>query len=109
MDPLNRLVWSQISYARYSQGRIAEAEQAGRRAHELSDRGNPTQFYTAMNLAHIGRRAEAIAILDDVASLLGDSPYGSISAFMARALESHAETAASHVTPLLERSAHWVE
>jgi serine/threonine-protein kinase len=109
IDPLNRLVWSQISYARYSQGRIAEAEQAVRRAHELSDRGNPTQFYTAMNLALIGRRAEAIAILDDVASVLGSSPYGSISAFMARALESDTGRTASHVTPLLEQSAHWVE
>jgi tetratricopeptide (TPR) repeat protein len=109
IDPLNRLVWSQISYARYSQGRIAEAEQAGRRAHELSDHGNPTQFYTAMNLAQIGRPAEAIAILDDVASVLGDSPYGCLSAFMARAMESDAERAARHVTPLLEQSARWVE
>ena len=47
-------------------------------------------------------------MLDEVASPLGDSPYGSISAFMARALQGDA-TGARHVTPLLEQSARWVE
>ena len=109
IDPLNPLVWSQVSYARYSQGRMAEAEQAARRSLELSERGNPSRFYAATNLALVGQRAEGIAILLEVASALGDSPYGSLSAFMARALRGDADNAASHVTPLLEQSAHWVE
>ena len=48
-------------------------------------------------------------MLDDVASVLGTTPYGSMSAFLARALQEDADGAVRHVTPLLEQSARWVE
>jgi len=109
IDPLNALYWTQLALARFTQGRLTDAEHAAHRGIELSDRGTPVRFYAAMGLVLAGRRAEGIAVLDEVASTLGDSPYGSISAFMARALEGDASAAARHVTPLLEQSARWVE
>jgi tetratricopeptide (TPR) repeat protein len=109
IDPLNSLVWTQLSLARFTQDRNAEAEHAARRGLELADHGNPAKFYVAIGLLLVGRRAEGIAVLDEVSSALGDSPYGSISAFLAQALQGGGERAARLVTPLLEQSAHWVE
>jgi TolB-like protein/Tfp pilus assembly protein PilF len=108
-DPLNPLNWAQRAWTHYTTGRLAEAEQASERALELSDHGNPARAYAAYGLVLGGRRSEAIAIFDEVASALGDSPYGSLSAFLARALQGDADRAVAHVTPLLEKSAHWVE
>jgi serine/threonine-protein kinase len=109
IDPLNPLHWTQLALTRFTQDRFADAERASRRGIELSDRGTPVRFYAGMGLVLAGRQEDGLAVLEEVASTLGDSPYGSISAFMARALESDAERAASHVTPLLAQSAHWVE
>ncbi|HET9363231.1 MAG TPA: hypothetical protein VFO58_25960, partial [Vicinamibacterales bacterium] len=109
IDPLNPLYWTQLALARFVQGRIAEAEYAARRGIELSDRGTPVRFYAAIGLVLAGRQEEGIGVLDEVASTLGESPYGSISAFMARALQGDANAASRHVTPLVEQSARWVE
>jgi TolB-like protein len=109
IDPLNPLVWTQTSFLRFASGRLAESEKAVRRAMELADPGNPARAYSAWNLAWLDRRDEAIAVFDDVSAALGGSPYGSLSAFFARALEGHADAALAHVTPLLEQSARWVE
>jgi lipopolysaccharide biosynthesis regulator YciM len=57
----------------------------------------------------LGGREEAVRILDDVATAQGNSPYGLLSAFLARALQGDADAAVRHVTPLLEQSARWVE
>jgi serine/threonine protein kinase len=108
IDPLNPLYWTQLALARFTQDRPAAAERASRRGIELSDRGTPVRFYAGMGLVLAGRQEEAIAVLDEVASTLADSPYGSISAFIARALQGDAN-GARHVTPLLEQSARWVE
>jgi hypothetical protein len=75
---------------------------------ELSERQNPARAYGAYTLAFLGRREEAVTLFHDVASTLGDTPYGSLSAFFAGALQGDA-AAARHVTPLLEQSARWVE
>jgi tetratricopeptide (TPR) repeat protein len=109
IDPLNPLVWAQTAFARFVSGRLAESEQAARRAIGLADPGNPVRTYIACALAGVGRRDEAIAILDDVSAALGGSPYGSLSGFFARALQGDADGAVGHVTPLLEQSARWVE
>ena len=109
MDPLNPLVWTQTSYARAQSGRFAESEEAARRAMGLTDPGNPVRAYIAFALAAIGHRDEAIIVLEEVSAALGATPYGSLSAFFARALQGDAEGAIGHVTPLLEKSAHWVE
>ena len=108
VDPLNPLSWAQGSYWYFGAGRLAEAEHAARRTLELSERGNPARAYAAHALALFGRREDAITVFEDVASALGTTPYGSVSAFLARALQGD-PTAAAHVTPLLEQSAHWVE
>jgi len=108
IDPLNPLVWTQTGYARIQWGRVDEAEQAFRRAVDLSDPGSPGRAYIAFGWTILGRREEAIAAFDEVAATLGDSPYGSVSAFLARALRGD-PAAAGQVTPLLEKSAHWVE
>jgi hypothetical protein len=55
-----------------------------------------------------GRRQEAIALFETVAADLGESPYGSVSAFLVRALQGD-PAAVNDVNPLLEKSAHWVE
>ncbi len=109
IDPLNPLVWNQTAFARFTSGRVAEAEEAVRRAFTLADPGNPVRTYVASALALLGRRDEAIAIFDEVSAALGGSAYGSISAFFARALKGNADAAVAHVTPLLEQSARWVE
>jgi tetratricopeptide (TPR) repeat protein len=110
VDPLNPFCWTQASFHwRFAPGRLADTEHAARRAIDLSERGNPVRTYAAHTLAVIGRREEAIAVFDEMASALGNSPYGSISAFLSRALQGDADGAVGHVTPLLERSAHWVE
>ena len=109
IDPLNPLVWTQTAFARFTLGRVAEAEEAARRALALAEPGNPVRTYIAHVLAFIGRRDEAIAIHDEVSAALGDSPYGSLSGFCARAMQGDANGAVRHVTPLLEQSARWVE
>jgi|SoiMethySBSTD1v2_1073268.scaffolds.fasta_scaffold47713_3 eukaryotic-like serine/threonine-protein kinase len=109
IDPLSPVNWSQVGYHHFAGGRVAQAESSLRRALELSERGSPARTYVAFLLAMLGAREEAVGILDDVATALGSSPYGSISAFLARALEGDAEAAAGQVTPLLEQSARWVE
>lgn len=109
VDMLNALNWVQSGWAHLTAGRLVEAEQAARRSIELSDRGNPARTYAAYALALIGRREEAVAILDEVASTLATTPYGAISGFFARALQGDADGAIAHVTPHLEQSAHWVE
>ena len=110
IDPLNPFVWAQVSFhQRVAAGRLAETEHAARRVIELSDRGNPVRTYAAHTLAVIGRREDAIAVYDEVASTLGASPYGSISAFLSLALQGDADGAIGHVTPLLAQAAHWVE
>jgi TolB-like protein len=109
LDPLNPLNWSQVSLFRFAEGRLVDAEYAGRRSMELSERGNPSRTYAAYTLALVGRRDEAIAALDEVAAALGDSPYGSLSSFLARALQGNGQEAVRHVTPVLEQSARWVE
>jgi serine/threonine protein kinase len=109
IDPLNPLVWAQTAFARFESGRHAEADTAARRALALADPGNPVRTYIASALAFLGRRDEAIVILDEVSAALGGSTYGALSAFFARALQGDADAAVSHVTPLLEQSARWVE
>jgi TolB-like protein/Flp pilus assembly protein TadD len=109
IDPLNPLVWTQTAYALVQSGRFAESEEATRRAMGLTEPGNPVRTYVAFALAAIGRRDEAIVVLEEVSAALGATPYGSLSAFFARALQGDAEGAIGHVTPLLEQSAHWVE
>jgi tetratricopeptide (TPR) repeat protein len=109
IDPLNPLVWTQTAFARFTSGRVAEVEESARRALHLADPGSPVRTYVAGALAFIGRRDEAIAIFEDVSAALGTTPYGSLSAFFARALQGDADGAVGHVTPLLEQSARWVE
>jgi tetratricopeptide (TPR) repeat protein len=108
-DPLNPLVWAQTAWARFTRGELAACEAAARRALDLSETGNPIRTYIASILGALGRRGEAIAIFEEVSGALGDSTYGSVSAFLAKALRGDADGAVSHVTPLLEQSAHWVE
>jgi serine/threonine protein kinase len=108
VDPLNPLNWVQKAWFHHVAGRPVEAEQAARRSIELSDPGVPPRAYGAYTLALIGRRDEAIGLFGEVAAALGHSPYGSLSAFYARALQGDA-AGARHVTPLLEQSARWVE
>jgi eukaryotic-like serine/threonine-protein kinase len=109
IDPLNPLCWVQLGYSRFVSGRLEEAEQARRRALDLSGPGNPVRTYIAVLRVWVGQREDAIADFDEVASALGSSPYGSISGFLARALQGDATAATAHVTPLLEQSARWVE
>jgi serine/threonine protein kinase/tetratricopeptide (TPR) repeat protein len=109
IDPLNPLVWTQTAYALVQSGRFAESEEATRRAMGLAEPGNPVRTYVAFALASLGRRDEAIVVLEEVSAALGATPYGSLSAFFARALQGDADGAIGHVTPLLEQSAHWVE
>ena len=109
IDPLNPLVWTQTGFALFQSGRLAESEDAARRAMTLAEPGTPVRTYIAGVFAFLGRREEAIAIFEEVSAALGDSTYGSLSAFFARALQGDAEAAVKHVTPLLEQSAHWVE
>jgi len=109
IDPLNPLVWAQSALAMFMSGRLAEYEKAARRGLDLTDPGNPVRTYIAWNLAVLGYRDEAITVLDEVSTALGGSPYGSLSAFLARALQGDANSAVGHVTPLLEQSARWVE
>ena len=106
---LNPLNWVQRAWRHFGAGRLAEAEQLTRRAIELADAGNPVRAYAAVTLAFLGRRDEAIALFEQVALTQGNSPYGSFSAFFARALQGDADGAVGHVTPLLEQSARWVE
>jgi eukaryotic-like serine/threonine-protein kinase len=109
IDPLNPLNWSQVAYHHLADGRVGQAESSARRAYELSERGSPTRTYVGFLLAMLGHRAEAVRILGEVAMVLGTSPYGALSAFLARALQGDADAALRHVTPLLEQSARWVE
>jgi tetratricopeptide (TPR) repeat protein len=109
IDPLNPLCWNQLGFARFQSGRLEEAEQARRRAFELTGPGSPVRAYTAWLRVLVGRREDAIADFDEVASTLGQTPYGSVSGFLARALQGDAIAATGHVTPLLEQSARWVE
>ena len=109
IDPLNPLVWTQSSFACFASGRREEAEQAGRKAHDLSAPGSPVRCYIALLQLWMGQREQAIADFDEVASVLGTTPYGALSSFLARALQGDAAAAVSHVTPLLEQSARWVE
>jgi TolB-like protein len=108
IDPLNPLVWTQRAFALFVSGRLAECEAAARRALELTEPGNPVRTYIAWVMASAGRREEAIALFEQVASDLGESPYGSISAFLAGALQGD-PAAVTYVNPLLEKAAHWVE
>jgi serine/threonine protein kinase/tetratricopeptide (TPR) repeat protein len=109
IDPLNPLVWTQIAFIAFASGRLAESEDAARRALGLADPGNPVRTYIALTLAFLDRQDEAIAIFDEVSAALGGSTYGALSAFFARALQGDADAAVRHVTPLVEQSARWVE
>jgi eukaryotic-like serine/threonine-protein kinase len=109
IDPLNSLNWTQVGYHYLAGGRVAQAESSLRRAIELSERGSPARTYVGFLLAMLGQRDEAVRILDEAATALGNLPYGSLSAFLARALQGDADAAVRHVTPLLEQSARWVE
>ena len=108
VDPLNPFNHVQQAWYRAGAGRTLEAERAARRAIELCEREHPARAYCAYTLALVGRREEAVTLFEDVASKLGATPYGSLSAFFAGALQGDA-TAARYVTPLLEQSARWVE
>ena len=108
-DPLNPLVWAQTAWAWFTLGQLAESEVAARRALDLSEPGNPTRTYIASILGTLGLKDEAISVLMQVSAALGGSPYGSISGFLARAMQGDADGAVGYVTPLLEQSAHWVE
>jgi tetratricopeptide (TPR) repeat protein len=107
VDPLNPLSWAMAGNWSFVAGRFIEAEQAARRSIELSER-NPAWAYAAHVLAILGRRDEAITLFRELELALGNTPYGSFSAFYSRALQGDVD-AAGHVTPLLEQSAHWVE
>ena len=109
IDPLNPPAWIQSAIALFQSSRLVECEEAARRALGLSEPGNPVRTYIAWNLAVLDYRDEAIAVLEEVSTALGGSPYGSLSAFLARALQGDANAAVGHVTPLLEQSARWVE
>ncbi len=109
VDPLNPLNWSQRSWVHFGAGRLPEVERAARRSLELCDRGHPARAYAAYNLACMGLSEEAMAVFDDVASALPGTPYGLVSAFLARALQQDADGALGFVTPQLEQAAHWVE
>jgi hypothetical protein len=50
-----------------------------------------------------------MALFDELASALGTTPYGTLSAFFSRAVRGDADGAVAHVTPALEQSARWVE
>jgi tetratricopeptide (TPR) repeat protein len=108
VDPLNPLAWGQAGYWYVMAGQVAEAEAAARRSIELSDR-SPASAYAAHVLARLGRREEAMALFDELASALGTTPYGTLSAFFSRAVRGDADGAVAHVTPALEQSARWVE
>jgi tetratricopeptide (TPR) repeat protein len=108
VDPLNPLNGVQKAWIHYVEGRLVEAEQAARRSIELSEPGVPPRAYGAHTLALIGRRDEAIGLFSELATALGHSTYGALSAFYARALQGDA-TGAGYVTPSLEQSARWVE
>jgi non-specific serine/threonine protein kinase len=108
VDPLNPLAWTLTAWWYLMAGQLAEAEQAVRRIIDLSDR-HPARAYAANVLATLGRREEAMALYDDLALAIGDTPYGSLSAFLSRALRGDAEGAVGHITPALEQSARWVE
>ena len=108
IDPLNPFTWLQVALNRIQTGRTLEAEEAVRRTLELSEPGNPLRTYVAFALVSLGRREEALAIFDEVASIIAGSPYGSLSAFLAGAIRGDPR-AVDHVTPLLEQSAQWVE
>jgi serine/threonine protein kinase len=108
IDPFNSLNWVQQAWYDHGSKRPVEAERAARRALELSERSSPARAYGAYTLALIGRRDEAITLFEEVAATLGDTPYGSLSAFFAGALQVD-QAATRHVTPLLEQSARWVE
>lgn len=109
IDPLNPLNWSQVGYHHLAGGRVAQAESSLRRALELSEHGSPARTYVGFLLAMLGGREEAVWILDEVATALRSSPYGSLSAFLARALQGDADAAVRQITTLLEESACWVE
>src|SRR6185503_2137520 len=79
IDPLNPLVWTQTAFARFTSGRLAESEEAARRAMALADPGNPVRTYIAGALAFLGRRDEAISMFGEVSAALGGSTYGSLS------------------------------
>ena len=108
VDPLNPLNWTQKAWFHRAAGEADQTEYAARRAVQLSDPGSSPRTYGAYCLALIGRTDEAIPLYDEVAAALGDSPYGSLSAFFGRALKGDAD-AARYVTPSLEQSARWVE
>ena len=108
VDPLNPWAWGQAGHWYAAAGEPVAAEQAARRAIELSDR-NPVRGYSASILARLGRRDEAISLYEEMALALGNTPYGSLGAFLSRALRGDAGGAVAQVTPALERSARWVE
>jgi serine/threonine protein kinase/tetratricopeptide (TPR) repeat protein len=108
VDPLNPLAWTLSAWWYLTAGQLAEAEQAVRRIIQLSDR-HPARAYAANVLATLGRREEAVTLYEDLAVALGDTPYGSVSAFLSRALRGDASGAVGHITPALEQSARWVE
>lgn len=109
VDPLNALNWVQRAWFLRGAGRLDETEHAARRAIELADHGNPARTYAAYTLAMMGQREEAVGVFDEVAAALPDTAYGSLSAFLSRALRGDESAAVAAVTPLLEQAAHWVE
>jgi len=48
-------------------------------------------------------------VLEEEGSALGDTPYGSLSLFLSRAIQGDADGAVGQVTPELERAASWTE
>jgi TolB-like protein len=108
LDPLAALNWAQGSWRYFNQRQFDEAAHAAQRILELANAGNPARVYAGYYFALLGRRDEAIAILDAEAAALGETPYGLIAQFLAGALRRD-PAAAQAVKPQLEKAAYWTE
>lgn len=109
VDPLSPLNWAQSAWRFAIAGDRTETISASRRVLELTGTGNPARVYAAYYLALVDQREEAIRVFDAESAVLGDSPYGSLSLFLSRALQNDAAGAARAVGPRLEKAAYWTE
>ena len=109
LDPLHPLNWAQAAWRHFNAGRIAESTEAARRIFQLTDPGSPARVYAAYYLAIANVREEAIKVFDAEGLRWQETPYGSLSLFLSRALQGDAEGAVKHVTPQLEKASSWQE
>jgi eukaryotic-like serine/threonine-protein kinase len=109
VDPVSPFQWAQGCWRHYVAGRVTEAAEAAHRSLELTSVGNPARVYVGYYFALLGRREEALRVLDAEGAALRDSPYGSMAVFLSRALRRDAAGAVEAVTPLLEKAAYWSE